>query len=79
MSVRSADPALSYQFAVEVTEDPFGFLGFKIPITGYFSEISGLNVEWETAEYKTVNFLGLAHSNTKCPVKNHEFVAITAV
>ncbi len=63
MSVRSVDPALSYQFAVEITEDPFGLLGFKIPITGYFSEISGLNVEWETAEYKTVNILGLAHSN----------------
>jgi phage tail-like protein len=63
MSARAVDPALSYQFAVEVTEDPFGLLGFKIPITGYFSEISGLNVEWETAEYKTVNFLGLSHSN----------------
>jgi phage tail-like protein len=63
MSARSVDPALSYQFAVEFTEDPFGVLGFKIPITGYFSEISGLNVEWETAEYKTVNFLGLPHSN----------------
>ena len=51
MSARSVDPVLSYQFAVEVTEDPFGILGFKIPITGYFNEISGIDVEWETAEY----------------------------
>lgn len=63
MSARSVDPVLSYQFAVEVTEDPFGLLGFKIPIKGYFSEISGIDVEWETVEYKTTNFLGLPHSN----------------
>lgn len=36
---------------------------FLIPIRGYFSEISGLDVEWETAEYKTTNILGLPHSN----------------
>jgi phage tail-like protein len=63
MSARSVDPVLSYQFSVEVTEDPFGLLGFKIPIKGYFSEISGLDVEWETVEYKTTNELGLPHSN----------------
>ena len=63
MSARSVDPVLSYQFAVEVTEDPFGILGFKIPITGYFNEISGIDVEWETAEYKSTNMLGLPHSN----------------
>jgi phage tail-like protein len=63
MPARSVDPVLSYQFAVEVTEDPFGLLGFKIPIKGYFSEISGLDVEWETVEYKTTNVLGLPHSN----------------
>jgi phage tail-like protein len=60
---RDVDPVLSYQFSVELTEDPFGLLGFKIPITGYFSEISGLDVEWETAEYKSTNVLGLPHSN----------------
>jgi phage tail-like protein len=63
MSARSSDPVLSYQFAVELTEDPFGLLGFKIPITGYFSEVSGLDVEYETAEYKSTNLLGLPHSN----------------
>jgi phage tail-like protein len=63
MAAHPDDPVLSYQFSVEVTEDPFGLLGFKIPIKGYFSEISGLDVEWETAEYKTTNFLGLPHSN----------------
>ena len=60
---RSVDPVLQYQFSVELTEDPFGILGFKIPIKGYFSEISGLEVEWETAEYKSTNILGLPHSN----------------
>lgn len=63
MAARSVDPVLSYQFSVEVTEDPFGLLGFKIPIKGYFTEISGLDVEWETVEYKTTNPLGLPHSN----------------
>lgn len=63
MGAREVDPILSYQFSVELTEDPFAILGFKVPITGYFTEISGLDVEWETAEYKTTNVLGLAHSN----------------
>ena len=60
---RSSDPILSFQFSVELTEDPFGLLGFKIPIKGYFTEINGLDVEWETAEYKSTNILGLPHSN----------------
>jgi phage tail-like protein len=60
---RDVDPVLAYQFSVELTEDPFGLLGFKIPITGYFSEINGLDVEYETAEYKSTNILGLPHSN----------------
>lgn len=63
MSARSVDPALSYQYAIEISEDPFGLLGFKIPVKGYFGHLSGLDVEWETAEYKTTNFLGLPHSN----------------
>jgi phage tail-like protein len=62
-TTRDADPILAYQFSVELTEDPFGLLGFKIPITGYFTEISGLDVEWQTAEYKSTNLLGLPHSN----------------
>jgi phage tail-like protein len=61
---RDVDPVLSFQFSVQVTTDPFGFgLPFEIPIDGYFSEISGLDVEWETAEYKSTNILGLPHSN----------------
>jgi phage tail-like protein len=63
MSARSVDPVLAYQFAVEVTYDPFGVADFLIPINGYFSEISGLDVEWETAEYKSTTFMGLPHSN----------------
>jgi phage tail-like protein len=63
MTARASDPVLSYQFSVEVTEDPFGILGFKIPIKGFFSEVSGLDVEWQSAEYKTTNLLGLPHSN----------------
>ena len=60
---RDVDPILSYQFSVELTEDPFGILGFKIPIKGYFTEVTGLDVEWETAEYKSTNILGFPHSN----------------
>lgn len=63
MGARSVDPILSYQFSVDVTHDPFGLLPFMIPIRGYFSEVSGLDIEWETAEYKTTNLLGLPHSN----------------
>jgi phage tail-like protein len=61
--VRSKDPLLQFQFAVEFNFDPFGLLPPIIPITGYFTEISGLNVEWEVTEYKTTNFLALPHSN----------------
>jgi phage tail-like protein len=60
---REDDPLLAFQFSVELTEDPFGILGFKIPIKGFFTEVSGLDVEWETAEYKSTNILGLPHSN----------------
>jgi phage tail-like protein len=60
---RGSDPLLAYQFSVDFTIDPFGFIPFFIPITGYFMEISGLDVEWETAEYKSTNMLGLPHSN----------------
>ncbi len=63
MGARASDPLLSYQFSVEVSQDPFGFLGFMIPIKGYFSEISGIGVEYETMEYKTTNFVGLPATN----------------
>jgi phage tail-like protein len=60
---RDTDPALSFQFSVELSQDPFGFLGFMIPIKGYFTEVSGLDVEWETVEYKSTNFIGWPESN----------------
>lgn len=63
MSARAVDPVLGYQFAVEISYDPFGIIPPLIPIKGYFSEVSGLEVEWETAEYKSTNLLGLPHSN----------------
>ncbi len=43
--------------------DPFGIVPFIIPMRSYFTEVNGLDVEWETAEYKTTNVLGLPHSN----------------
>jgi phage tail-like protein len=65
MGARSSDPALSYQFAVEMSADVFGFGfgNFPIPIKGYFGAVSGLDVEWETAEYKSTSVLGFPHSN----------------
>lgn len=59
---RSADPLLSYQFSVEVSSYPLGIM-FPIPIKGYFTEISGLDIEWETAEYRSTNVVGLPHTN----------------
>jgi phage tail-like protein len=58
-----ADPLLAYQFSVEVSQDPFGVLPFLIPIKGYFTEVTGLDREWETAEYKYTNILGIPDSN----------------
>jgi len=63
MPATRVDPLLSYQFSVEVSEDPFGAFGFKIPIKGFFMEVGGLDVEWETTEYKTTNILGMTSSN----------------
>jgi phage tail-like protein len=63
MGAREADPVLSFQFSVEMHSDPFGFIPFMIPIKGYFTEISGLDVEYEYAEYKSVNLLGWPRSN----------------
>jgi len=68
MGTRKHDPALSYQFSVEVSQDPFGLLGFIIPIHGYFTEITGLDVEYETTEYKSTNILGLPATN-KVPMR----------
>jgi phage tail-like protein len=62
-AVRSVDPVLSYQFAIEVSEEPLTQAGFAIPIKGYFSEVSGLDVEWETVEYKTTTAMGWPYSN----------------
>ena len=36
---------------------------WDFPIDGFFTEISGLDVEWETSEYKSTNLLGIPHSN----------------
>jgi phage tail-like protein len=63
MASRDSDPILSYQFSVSVSQDPFGLLGFLIPVHGFFTEISGLDVEYETTEFKTTNLLGLPASN----------------
>jgi phage tail-like protein len=60
---RESDPALSFQFSLELTHDPFGLIGFMIPIKGYFTEVSGLDVEWETAEFKSTNVIGWPQSN----------------
>jgi phage tail-like protein len=63
MGARDADPLLAYQFSVSVTYDPFGIIPFMIPIHGFFTEVSGLDVEYETAEYKSTNILGLPATN----------------
>src|SRR3954462_13108268 len=63
MAARHNDPILAYQFSVSVNYDPFGFIPFLIPIHGYFTEVSGLDVEYETAEYKSTNILGLPATN----------------
>jgi phage tail-like protein len=64
MGARNVDPVLSYQFGIEFAYDPFGLIPFfTMPLTGYFTEVSGLAVEWETIEYKTTNIIGLPRSN----------------
>jgi phage tail-like protein len=63
MPSRSSDPVLSYQFSIDVSADPFIGIPFPIPINGFFSEVSGLDVEWETTEYKSTNFIGWPDSN----------------
>jgi phage tail-like protein len=63
MSARSVDPALAFQFSVDFNADPFYAIPFIVPLRSYFTEVSGLDVEWEMAEYKTTNVLGLPHSN----------------
>lgn len=50
-SVRKTDPVISYQFSIDISG--------VVPIDGYFSEISGLDSEYETIEHKTVNALGM--------------------
>ncbi len=50
-SVRKADPVISYQFSIDISG--------AVPINGYFSEISGLDSEYDTIEHKTVNALGM--------------------
>lgn len=63
MTARAIDPVLSYQFGVEVTALPGLPIPFLIPIKGYFSEVSGIGVEYETMEFKTVDFLGFPRIN----------------
>lgn len=53
MSTRKSDPALSFQFSVEVSG--------IVPITGLFMEIGGLETEHSVIEHKTVDVLGRAH------------------
>jgi phage tail-like protein len=50
MATRATDPVVSYQFAIEVAG--------IVPIKGYFSEISGLDVEYDVIEYTRFNMLG---------------------
>lgn len=62
MGARSSDPVVAFQFRMEIQFDPF-HPSLPVPITGYFSEVSGLDVELEKAEYKTTNMLGLPATN----------------
>ena len=68
-NVRALDPLLGFQFSVQVDQDVGNPLlnlalsaitggGFILPIKGYFTEVSGLQVEYEIAEYKTVAIVG---------------------
>jgi phage tail-like protein len=50
MSTRKSDPVLSFQFSIEVSG--------LIPINGYFTEIAGLETEYQVIEHKTTNILG---------------------
>ena len=56
------EPTLGFLYAVEVA-GPLGLLPFPIPIEGYFTEVSGLAVEYEVIEYKTTNAAGIPARN----------------
>lgn len=55
------EPTLGFLYSVEVRGGPLGL--FTVPVEGYFTEISGLAVEYEVIEFKTTNVLGLPHRN----------------
>lgn len=45
-----SDPVLGFQFSIDVTG--------VVPITGYFTEITGIGAEIEVIQHKTVDILG---------------------
>ena len=54
MGARVTDPALAFQYSIVMTK--------PIPITGYFTEISGLSEEHEVIEHKVMRADGSEHT-----------------
>lgn len=55
------EPTLGFLYSIEISGGPLGL--FPVPFQGYFTEVSGLAVEYEVIEFKTTNVLGLARRN----------------
>lgn len=55
------EPTLGFLYSVEVRGGPFGL--FTVPVEGYFTQVSGLAVEYEVIEFKTTNVAGLPARN----------------
>lgn len=55
------EPSLGFLYSIEVRGGPLGI--FPVPVQGYFTQLSGLAVEYEVIEYKTTNVIGFPERN----------------